>query len=117
MDVQAVSLQPVAQPAAGPLPSAPAAQPAGSEPAPATASHGNDPLSPVIARIMGSGPNQESSSAVSVSYRIEHNPDMVVTVFTDPQTGVEVAQIPAETLVQLAQFFDKHSGVTLDQSV
>lgn len=115
MDVQAVSLQPAA--AAGPLPSAPAPQNTGSEPAPASASHGNEPLSPTIARIMGAGSDEESSPAFSVSYRVEHDPNMVVTVFTDPKTGAEVAQIPAETLVQLAQFFDKHSGVTLDQSV
>lgn len=116
MDVQAVSMQ-SAQPASGPLPSVPAAQQSGSEAAPANATQGNDPLSPVIAHIMGSGSDPQSSSGVNVSYRVERNPDMVVTVFTDPKTGAEVAQIPAETLVQLAQFFDKHSGVTLDQSV
>jgi uncharacterized FlaG/YvyC family protein len=45
-----------------------------------------------------------------------HNPSEIVTVFSDPQTGKEVAQFPAEIVVQIAQFFDSHSGVTLDRS-
>jgi uncharacterized FlaG/YvyC family protein len=37
-------------------------------------------------------------------------------VMTDPKTGKEIAQVPAEVMVQIAQFFDKESGVTLDRS-
>ncbi|HEY9179931.1 MAG TPA: flagellar protein FlaG [Candidatus Baltobacteraceae bacterium] len=54
--------------------------------------------------------------AVNVSYRVEHDPNIIVTVFTDPTTGQEIAQIPPEVMVQIAQFFDKQSGVTLDRS-
>lgn len=65
-----------------------------------------------VVKIMGQG-----SSHLHVSYRVTHDPSIIVTVFTDPQTGQEVAQFPPEVMVQLAQFFDKESGVTLDSSV
>ncbi|HKU69053.1 MAG TPA: flagellar protein FlaG [Candidatus Baltobacteraceae bacterium] len=71
-------------------------------------------LSPVVAKLFAGGIPQPLH--VNVSYRVEHDPNMVVTVFTDPSTGQEIAQIPAEVMVQIAQFFDKQSGVTLDRS-
>jgi hypothetical protein len=71
-------------------------------------------LSPVVAKIFGRGDTPHTLS-VNVSYRVEH-PDIIVTVFTDPATGQEIAQVPSEVLVQIAQFFDKESGVTLDRS-
>ena len=72
-------------------------------------------LSPIVAKLLAHGALPAPVN-VNVSYRVEHDPNMVVTVFTDPQTGVEIAQVPAEVMVQFAQFFDKHSGVTLDRS-
>lgn len=71
-------------------------------------------LSPVVAKLFSGGIPQPLS--VNVSYRVEHDPNIIVTVFTDPSTGREIAQIPAEVMVQIAQFFDKHSGVTVDRS-
>lgn len=73
------------------------------------------PLSSVVAKLFAED-GAEKSDAVSVSYRVEHDPNIVVTVFTDPTTGLEIAQIPPEVMVQFAQFFDKQSGVTLDRS-
>jgi hypothetical protein len=72
-------------------------------------------LSPTVAKLLANG-GLPSPVTVNVSYRVEHDPNMVVTVFTDPKTGAEIAQVPAEVMVQFAQFFDKHSGVTLDRS-
>ena len=71
-------------------------------------------LSPVVAKLFSGGIPQPVS--VNVSYRVEHDPNIIVTIFTDPTTGQEIAQIPPEVMVQIAQFFDKHSGVTLDRS-
>ena len=71
-------------------------------------------LSPVVAKLFSGALPQ--ALHVNVSYRVEHDPNMVVTVFTDPASGQEIAQIPAEVMVQIAQFFDKQSGVTLDRS-
>ncbi len=73
-------------------------------------------LSPVAAKIFGSNSALPQPDAVNVSYRVVHDPDIIVTVFTDPKTGEEIAQVPAEVMVQMAQFFDKESGVTLDRS-
>ena len=70
-------------------------------------------LSPVVANLF-SGKGQEHHANVNVSYRVESG--RIVTVFTDPSTGKEITQVPSELLVQLAQFFDKQSGVTLDKS-
>lgn len=71
-------------------------------------------LSPVVAKLFSGGIPQPVT--VNVSYRVEHDPNIIVTVFTDPTTGQEIAQIPPEVMVQIAQFFDKHSGVTVDRS-
>ena len=76
---------------------------------------GNSSLSPTVAKLFANG-GLPAPVTVNVSYRVEHDPNMVVTVFTDPDTGVEIAQVPAEVMVQFAQFFDKHSGITLDRS-
>jgi uncharacterized FlaG/YvyC family protein len=73
-------------------------------------------LSPVVAKIFGGGDGVSKPVTVNVSYRVEHDPNIIVTVFRDPATGREIAQIPAEVMVQIAQFFDKESGVTLDRS-
>lgn len=69
-------------------------------------------LSPTLAKLFGGS----GKVSVNVSYRVEHDPNIIVTVFTDPATGAEIAQIPPEVMVQIAQFFDKKSGVTLDRS-
>ncbi|HEV3153031.1 MAG TPA: hypothetical protein VGZ02_04445 [Candidatus Baltobacteraceae bacterium] len=118
MDVQVVASGatgqqqvPELQPAA-PAAAAQAVFPAQSEPA---AQQSQGALSPIVAKIFGNG-GVPAPVSVNVSYRVERNPDMIVTVFTDPKTGKEIAQVPAEVMVQIAQFFDKESGVTLDRS-
>jgi uncharacterized FlaG/YvyC family protein len=70
-------------------------------------------LSPIIAKLFHNAGALQPIS-VHVSYRSEQG--TIVTIFSDPATGKEISQVPAEMLVQLAQFFDKHRGVTLDKS-
>jgi len=122
MDVQVVASGAAGQQQLPAQFAAPAASTA--QPVPAAAVPGSAPqadsrgaLSPIVAKIFGdaasSGPYPVT---VNVSYRVEHDPNIIVTVFTDPKTGQEIAQVPAEVLVQIAQFFDKESGVTLDRS-
>ena len=48
-----------------------------------------------------------SAQDVSVSFRVARDADEVVTVFTDTQTGKVIVQFPSETLIALAQFFQK----------
>ncbi|HEY8312726.1 MAG TPA: hypothetical protein VIG51_01015 [Candidatus Baltobacteraceae bacterium] len=76
----------------------------------------NVPMIDAIAKIFGD-PGQPHSVSLNVSYRVTHNPNDIVTVFSDPKTGQEVAQFPAEIVIQMAEFFDKYSGITLDSSV
>ena len=126
MDVQVVAAagaQPQQAPAAPALPAQPAQQ-TGSLPAAPQAQNdvllqaphveNTGVLSPVVAKIFGKS-DAPQPVTVNVSYRVER-PDIIVTVFSDPKTGQEIAQVPAEVLVQIAQFFGKESGVTLDRS-
>jgi flagellar protein FlaG len=52
---------------------------------------------------------------VSVSFQVEQNPNEIVTVFTDKQTGKVIVQFPSETLIALAKFFDKLDGVAVNK--
>jgi uncharacterized FlaG/YvyC family protein len=136
MDIQAVAVQdapqkqtpdptpiPVASPAAD-ISAAPATPAVPSTPSPSanattntntpTATK-NQPLSDTIARLFGT-PDAPQPVDVQVSYRIDKYVDQIVTVFTDPKTGKEIAQFPKEIMLQIAQFFDKQSGVTLDRN-
>jgi uncharacterized FlaG/YvyC family protein len=90
-------------PAQGEFQSAPGAQNTGA-------------LSPVVANLFAQHGGVAQPADVDVSYRVVHDPNMIVTVFTDPKTGEEIAQVPSEMMIQIAQFFDKQSGVTLDRS-
>lgn len=121
MDVQVVGSAAADQqqslPAALPQVSAAPVDAAGAQGAQpgASAQDSQSALSAVAAKIF-SGGGAAGAQNVNVSYRVEHQPDMVVLVFSDPHTGQEISQVPAESLIQLAQFFDKHSGVTLDKT-
>ena|SRR5579864_1013998 len=114
MDVQVVAAGATAQqqaPEPQPAPAVQAQSGLSASPLPA-APPSRGALSPELAKIFGGA----DPVTVNVSYRVEHDPNMIVTVFTDPNTGKEIAQVPAEVMVQIAQFFDKQSGVTLDRS-
>jgi hypothetical protein len=54
---------------------------------------------------------------ISVSFQIEQNPNEIVTVFTDKQTGKVIVQFPSETLIALAKFFDKLDGSVVNKKV
>lgn len=54
---------------------------------------------------------------LAISYKYVSDLKLVVTVFTNPQTGEEVAQFPPQELIGLAEFFDQIDGVTLDRKV
>jgi uncharacterized FlaG/YvyC family protein len=77
--------------------------------------HNNSAIAPAIAKLFGSAVPPEPIR-LDVSYRVLHDPNVIVTVFSDPKTGEEVAQFPPELLIQMAQFFDQHQGATLDRN-
>ena len=70
-------------------------------------------ISPAIAKIFG-GEGDSKAAPLSVSYTIVNH--QIHTVFTDPDTGEEIAQFPPDLLAHVAAFFDQVSGVTLDQN-
>ena len=79
-----------------------------------TAPHDVAGIGPAIAKIFGSAGSPQAVN-LNVSYRVLKDHE-IVTVFTDPQTGKEVAQFPPEILIGLAQFFDQQQGVTFDRN-
>lgn len=75
----------------------------------------HDPgLAPAISKLFGSG--APTPITLNVSYRVVKELNEIVTVFSDPKTGEEIAQFPPEILIGLAEFFDHTSGATLDKS-
>jgi hypothetical protein len=53
---------------------------------------------------------------VEVSIRVAHNPNQIITVFRDAKTGQVINQVPSETVVLLAEFFQQEaSGALLDK--
>jgi hypothetical protein len=58
-----------------------------------------------------------SEQNISVSFQVEQDPNEIVTVFTDTQTGKVIVQFPSETLVALAKFFDKLDGGVVNKKV
>lgn len=54
---------------------------------------------------------------ISVSFQIQQNPNEIVTVFTDKQTGKVIVQFPSETMIALAKLFDKLDGSVVNKKV
>ena len=109
MDVQAIDQAQAAL-------AAPAPQPVGLPAFPAQAG-ANKTSSPVadqtlhraLSQLVGGG------SHVSVQFKVV-GPGEVVTVFKNTDTGEVITQFPAESMVLIAQFFNKLAGAVLDRT-
>lgn len=72
-------------------------------------------IAPAVAKLFHL-PTPAAPTSLNVSYRVIGDSHQIITVFTDPKTGQEVAQFPPEVLANLAQFFDQQHGATFDRS-
>ena len=113
MDVQTIDQIQAAAPVAAAAPAAPVAQPA----APASdAPHLKPPhsadetLHRALSHLVGGGSN------VAVQFKVVHGTNQIVTVFTNKDTGEEISQFPAESMVLIAQFFNKLAGAVVDRT-
>jgi hypothetical protein len=112
MDVQTIEGQAAVPPAAI-APGAPAAPAA---PAQADAPHlkaphsADETLHNALSHLVGGGSN------VSVQFKVVHGTNQIVTVFTNKDTGEEISQFPAESMVLIAQFFNKLAGAVVDRT-
>jgi uncharacterized FlaG/YvyC family protein len=70
----------------------------------------DETLHSALSQLVGNG------SQVSVQFRVVHDPNEIVTVFTNAQTGQVITQFPPESMVLIAQFFNKLAGAVLDHS-
>jgi uncharacterized FlaG/YvyC family protein len=109
MDVQAIDQ---AQAAAVAAPAPPVGLPAfraqsdaNKTPSPAT----DETLHRALSQLVGGG------SHVSVQFKVV-SPGQVVTVFKNADTGAVITQFPAESMVLIAQFFNKLAGAVLDRT-
>lgn len=119
MDVQSTSV-PIVSPGApaanaGGVPSSTAAAPAPAADSSSGSQSGSSALAPAIAKLFGTGTSPAPLN-LNVSYKVVDGLDEVVTVFSDPHTGQEIAQFPSQILIGLAEFFDQERGATLDRS-
>ncbi|HTV91735.1 MAG TPA: hypothetical protein VMG98_03370 [Verrucomicrobiae bacterium] len=123
MDVQAVppgtsgpseGVTPNAEVAAAPqAPATSSGSSAGTQPKPAGE---QSTIAAAVAKIYNvSSGSSNQSQPLDISYKYVPELQLVVTVFTNPQTGEEVAQFPPQELIGLAEFFDQIDGVTLDR--
>lgn len=105
MDVQAIDQSPALS----------AVQSAGLPAFPAPASSGtaspvtDQTLHRALSQLVGGG------SHVSVQFKVV-SPGEVVTVFKNSDTGEVITQFPAESMVLIAQFFQKLAGAVLDRT-
>jgi uncharacterized FlaG/YvyC family protein len=72
-------------------------------------------IAPAVAKLFNVA-SPRSPVSLNVSYRVINDTHQIITVFTDPKTGQEVASFPPEVLVNLAQFFDQQHGATFDRN-
>jgi hypothetical protein len=123
MDVQPIdaTAQAMMTPAAPAVPAAPAAALSSSQAAatpppgahrsvPAPAQIEDSTLHKALSQLIGKDAN------VSVSFRVVHNPNEIVIVFQNADTGKEIMQVPSETMILMAQFFDKLGGAMMDRT-
>ena len=71
---------------------------------------GDETLHQALSQLVGSG------SKVSISFRVVHGPNEIVTVFTNSETGELISEFPPEAMVLIAQFFNKLAGAVLDRT-
>jgi hypothetical protein len=114
MDVQAIDPGNNAVPAATSAPPPPVsgqhAPPAPGLPAAQKPHAPDETLHRALSHLVGGGSN------VSVQFRVAHGPNQIVTVFKNADTGEVISEFPSESMVLIAQFFNKLAGAVLDRT-
>jgi uncharacterized FlaG/YvyC family protein len=89
------------------------ATPAGSK-APG-ADNGQPPAGP-LQSFAGAVTTVFAGQDIEVNFRVAHDPNEIVIVYRNAQTGEIINQVPPEAIVRLAEFFQREaSGAILDQ--
>jgi uncharacterized FlaG/YvyC family protein len=63
-----------------------------------------------LSHLIGGGSN------VAVQFRVVQGPNEIVTVFKNADTGEVISECPAQSMVLIAQFFNKLAGAVLDRT-
>jgi uncharacterized FlaG/YvyC family protein len=115
MDVQTIDQIQAAASVAAAAPVAPVAQPGAPAQAPEAPQQkpphsADETLHRALSHLVGGGSN------VAVQFKVVHGTNQIVTVFTNKDTGEEISQFPAESMVLIAQFFNKLAGAVVDRT-
>jgi len=89
---------------------APAANPSVPSLPPGVSGVDQESLGATVAKLFNT-----ASENVAVSFQVAPGSNEVVVVFTDKTSGKTIIQFPSETLIALAQFFNKLAGTVLDK--
>jgi uncharacterized FlaG/YvyC family protein len=109
MDVQTIDQTQAAAPvAAAAQPGAPAQPHEAPQQQPPHSA--DETLHRALSHLVGGGSN------VAVQFKVVHGTNQIVTVFTNKETGEEISQFPAESMVLIAQFFNKLAGAVVDRT-
>ena len=98
-----------ALPQTGDLPAFPTMSDGAPRPSQPHARTDEQTLHHALSQLVGGG------AKVSVQYRVVE-PNEIVTVFTNAETGQVITQFPSEAMVQIAQFFNKLAGAVVDRT-
>lgn len=114
MDVQTIDQMQGGAPAAQAGQAAPAAQPGAHavppEPVKQPPHSADETLHRALSHLVGGGSN------VTVQFRVVQGPNEIVTVFKNTDTGEVISECPAESMVLIAQFFNKLAGAVVDRT-
>ena len=115
MDVQAIdpgliAAAAPAQPANGMHPAPHAGAPIPEAAAPQKPRVSDETLHRALSHLIGGGSN------VAVQFRVVQGPNEIVTVFKNADTGEVISECPAQSMVLIAQFFNKLAGAVLDRT-
>lgn len=71
----------------------------------------DETLQGAISQLAGGG------AAVNVTFKVLSHPNEIVAVFKDADTGQVISEFPPETMIKIAEFFNKVAGAVLDRQV
>jgi hypothetical protein len=95
---------------------APAGTAAATPTSPAAAIGSGEPPAGPLQSFAGAVTTLFAGQDIEVNFRVAHDPNQIVIVYRDAQTGEVINQVPSETIVRLAEFFQREaSGALLDQ--
>jgi len=82
----------------------------------AAAANGGQPTPGPLQSFAGAVTTVFAGQDIEVNFRVAHDPNEIVIVYRNAETGEIINQVPPEAIVRLAEFFQREAaGAILDQ--